>query len=190
MTWPIAGQACGVTYWLLVFVTLVASSSPALASTPDSRLLIPVVDLREITSRFGQRHDGFHSGIDLAAPYGSPVVAAEDGIVVSERRDPEYGIMVDLRGRSGALTRYAHLASVATAIHSGSAIGRGMLLGAVGETGRATGPHLHFEVRIGEDPVDPAPYMVASRRWVQRFAAPTVQATSRRHGRSGAPHHR
>ncbi len=174
----------------VVGVRLLAASflfgRPASASVPDARMLMPVTPLRQVTSPFGQRHDGFHPGIDLAAPYGSPGVAAEEGTIVSERREVEYGIVLDLRGRTGVVTRYAHLASVAPSVRSGSRVRRGEKLGSVGETGNANGPHLHFEVRIAATAVDPAPYMVRSNTIARVQLAAAGRSPGSRHRQRNA----
>ena len=151
-----------VSMRLSILIATVVGAPSAFAATLHGAMLMPVTQLQRVTSPFGERHDGFHPGIDLAAPWGSPVVAAETGTVVNARRDPDYGIVLDLKGLSGSLTRYAHLSSIAATVHDGIMMRQGALLGEVGETGNATGPHLHFEVRIAGTPVNPGPYVVGA----------------------------
>jgi len=79
--------------------------------------------------------------------------------VVYAGRHSDYGNVVDLRSREGILTRYAHLSAISAGIRPGAAISAGKQLGAVGATGNASGPHLHFEVRIRNKPVNPMQYL-------------------------------
>jgi len=111
-----------------------------------------------VSSRFGWRlspyggESEWHPGIDITAPYGTPVHATADGEVVFAGRDRGYGAMVVV-DHGTTRTRYAHLSAIWVRV--GQALRRGEPLGALGGTGRATGPHLHYEVRIGDEPVDP-----------------------------------
>jgi murein DD-endopeptidase MepM/ murein hydrolase activator NlpD len=104
--------------------------------------------------RFGPRGDGWHPGIDFPAPSGTPVTAAAPGRVQSAGYHDGYGLLVVVAG-GGAEELYAHLSS--SAVRRGAAVSAGQRLGRVGETGFATGPHLHFEVRIRGAAVDPGP---------------------------------
>lgn len=112
-----------------------------------------------VTSRFGMRRHPtlgggrMHSGVDLAAPTGSPVVAAADGVVAYADWKGSYGLLVTLRHASGFETRFAHLSRVL--VSPGQQVVRGQLLGLVGSTGRSTGAHLHYEVRQNGMAVDP-----------------------------------
>jgi murein DD-endopeptidase MepM/ murein hydrolase activator NlpD len=99
--------------------------------------------------RAGQRHDG----IDIAAPEGAPVAAAADGTVLFAGDQAGYGAVVILRHESGLVTLYAHNSRVL--VHEGARVARGEAIARVGQTGRTTGPHLHFEVREGTRPRDP-----------------------------------
>ena len=118
----------------------------------------------EFTSGFGSRSDpfrhgaAFHPGIDLAAPYGTPVYATADGTV--ERagwNSGGYGNLVEIDHGRGILTRYGHMSAVL--VHAGDKVTRGQQIGRVGSTGRSTGNHLHYEVRIDDSPVNPIPFM-------------------------------
>jgi murein DD-endopeptidase MepM/ murein hydrolase activator NlpD len=122
----------------------------------------PLDGTLHVRSAFGPRHDGFHSGVDLAARRGVPVLAVTAGTVVYAGRRPDYGKVVDLRSRAGVVTRYAHLSAISAGIRRGAVIAVGKQLGAVGATGNASGPHLHFEVRVGNKPVDPMRYLAAA----------------------------
>jgi murein DD-endopeptidase MepM/ murein hydrolase activator NlpD len=94
-----------------------------------------------------------HAGVDLAAPAGSPVVAAADGVVAYANWLGSYGLLVTLRHASGFETRFAHLSRIL--VSPGQLVTRGQTLGLVGSTGRSTGPHLHYEVRQNGTAIDP-----------------------------------
>ncbi|WP_435417899.1 M23 family metallopeptidase [Parerythrobacter aurantius] len=112
-----------------------------------------------VTSRFGRRMNpvtgmwGNHRGIDLAAPYGTPVSATGDGIVVQAGWMGSYGILVVIRHGAGVETRYAHLSALA--VRTGTKVSKGEIIGYVGSTGRSTGPHLHYEIRDRQQALDP-----------------------------------
>jgi murein DD-endopeptidase MepM/ murein hydrolase activator NlpD len=107
------------------------------------------------TDGFGPRGASFHTGIDFPAPSGTPVVAARDGVVDAAGWLPGYGQVVVLGHEQGVTTIYAHLSKIL--VDPGRSVTRGTNVGLVGQTGDATGPHLHFEVRVGDAAVDPAP---------------------------------
>lgn len=107
--------------------------------------------------RFGVRGGAHHDGIDIAAPEGSPVVAAADGSVIFVGQQSGYGTVVILRHERGLVTVYAHNSAVL--VHEGEHVTRGQLVARVGQTGRTTGPHLHFEVREGVKPRNPLLYL-------------------------------
>jgi murein DD-endopeptidase MepM/ murein hydrolase activator NlpD len=102
---------------------------------------------------FGPRGDAFHTGVDFPAPAGTPVRAAGAGCVEFAGFDDGYGLLVVLRHADGVTTWYAHLSRIA--VRAGACVGVGVLVGAVGATGHATGPHLHFEVRVRGAATDP-----------------------------------
>jgi murein DD-endopeptidase MepM/ murein hydrolase activator NlpD len=104
---------------------------------------------------FGPRGARFHAGIDFPAAAGTPVVAATDGVVVDAGwRDGGWGRIVELEHDQGVTTLYAHLSQVL--VKPGRRVSRGTTVGLAGQTGDATGPHLHFEVRLNGANVDPA----------------------------------
>jgi murein DD-endopeptidase MepM/ murein hydrolase activator NlpD len=107
------------------------------------------------TDGFGPRGSGFHTGIDYPAPKGTPVTAARDGVVRTAGWLPGYGKVVQLRHEQGVTTLYTHLSRIL--VDRGRRVARGTVVGLVGQTGDATGPHLHFEVRVRGAAVEPAP---------------------------------
>jgi peptidoglycan hydrolase-like protein with peptidoglycan-binding domain len=104
---------------------------------------------------YGPRGDGWHPGLDFPAPRSTPVTAAAAGVVEAAGWNDGYGKMVLLRHAGGVETRYAHLSRIT--VRPGQFVSTGTLVGRVGATGFATGPHLHFEVIVGGANVDPAP---------------------------------
>ncbi len=117
------------------------------------------IDKGHVTSMYGWRSDPFtgarefHGGLDIGAPEGTPVHAARDGTVTDIGRTDEYGRYVVITHPGGYQTVYGHLSSINATI--GEEVSTGFILGAVGHTGRATGPHLHFEVRTRAGTRDP-----------------------------------
>jgi len=99
----------------------------------------------------------FHSGIDISAPYGSPVRATADGEVSGASMGAGYGREVMLDHGHGFATVYGHLSAIA--VLAGQHVIRGQVIGYVGQSGRATGPHLHYEVRVHNVPVNPHKYL-------------------------------
>jgi LysM repeat protein len=112
----------------------------------------------QITSGFGQRDERMHEGVDICAPVGTPVLAADDGKVVYEGDDIRgYGNMIIIKHAGNLTTVYAH--NSRNLVKTGDLVKKGQKIAEVGQTGRATGPHCHFEVRIGEKPVNPEFYL-------------------------------
>ena len=116
-----------------------------------------------ITSGFGYRSDpfvgqaAFHAGIDFKGPIGAPIFSAANGKVAFVGRRPGYGNSIDIDHGNGLHTRYAHMSAFRA--RPGQTVTAGQLIGAVGSTGRSTGPHLHFEVRLRGQPVNPRPFL-------------------------------
>ena len=129
----------------------------------------------QITGSFGERIDpfngegAFHSGVDISASVGSPVIAPADGVVTFADFLGGYGRAVMVDHGHGISTRYGHLASFAVA--AGQRIHRGDTIGYVGQSGRSTGPHLHYEVRINDTPVNPYKYLRLTMAHLGGFAA-------------------
>ena len=113
------------------------------------------IDGARMSSGFGQRWGRLHAGLDYAAPTGTPIKAAAPGIVVRAGPAGAYGNLVEIRHADGTHTRYAHMSAFNTT--QGATVSQGQVIGLVGNTGRSTGPHLHFEIRKngGTTPVDP-----------------------------------
>ena len=124
--------------------------------------LLPVA-ARAMTSGFGLRQHPIlgtlrlHSGLDLAAAYGAPIVATSDGVVGAAAWNGGYGLFVALEHGGGIETRYGHMSRLNVA--AGQAVRKGDVIGYVGSTGRSTGPHLHYEIRVDGRPVNPAGHL-------------------------------
>ena len=115
---------------------------------------------RDSVSELGEAE--YHCGIDISAPLGHPVVASADGTVVLLDSRPDYGNLIVIDHGSGLTTRYAHLSGFKVTL--GQPVKRGQLIGLVGKSGRATGPHLHYEVRLNGNAVNPLRYLSKTPR--------------------------
>ena len=128
----------------------------------------PVIGEVEFTSGFGVRSDPFlgrpamHTGLDFRAQMGDPVRATANGKVASSGWAGGYGRMVEIDHGNGLSTRYGHLSEIIVKV--GDVIKIGQVIGAVGSTGRSTGPHLHYETRIDGEAVDPQKFLRAGVR--------------------------
>ena len=135
--------------------------------------------LEYISSGFGYRSDpftgeaAFHSGLDFRGPVGAPIFAAAKGRVSFAGVKSGYGNCIEISHGNGMVTRYAHRSAFRA--HVGQDVAAGEAIGAIGSTGRSTGPHLHFEVRINDRPVNPRPFLEA-----------TADVAQETHGRSAA----
>ncbi len=122
--------------------------------------------LGHITDGFGERLDpfsgegAFHTGVDIASDYGEPVHATADGVVVVAEDHVGYGRLVMVDHGFGITTWYGHLSAFATV--AGSRVKRGQVVGYTGTSGRSTGPHVHYEVRLNNAPVNPWRYLRSS----------------------------
>lgn len=120
-----------------------------------------------MTSNFGYRRDPFtgraamHSGIDFKGTRGEAILAAAQGKVIFAGRKSGYGNCIEIAHGNGLVTRYAHLSSIG--IKNGQKVEKGQRLGGMGSTGRSTGTHLHFEVRLNGRAINPRPFLEANR---------------------------
>ncbi len=130
----------------------------ALQKTPFA---IPVKAAFRFTSPFGMRWGRMHEGTDFAAAHGTPIYATADGTVIHAGWLSGYGNLVKIKHEFGIETRYAHMSKVRVKV--GDRVSRGDRIGDMGNTGRSTGTHLHYEVRIGGKPVNPMTYIKAAR---------------------------
>ncbi len=138
------------------------------------------VDGATLTSGYGMRWHPVlggrraHKGIDLAEPVGTPVHAPADGIVSRADWFSSYGLYISLEHGADIQTRYGHLSRLNVA--AGQTVHKGDIIGYVGTTGRSTGPHLHYEVRIAGASVNPVPYLQGEIRHTAQLAAATPLA--------------
>lgn len=153
---------------LAALQTNVVASETLLGALPQVPFAKPLSGSMEVTSPFGARLDPFlgkpamHTGVDLREDYGTDVRATAAGRVVSAGAAGGYGTMIEIEHGHGLSTRYAHLSAVA--VHEGQSVDKGEIIGQVGATGRATGPHLHYETRIDGEAVDPMRFLNAGER--------------------------
>jgi murein DD-endopeptidase MepM/ murein hydrolase activator NlpD len=145
-------------------VTRAATAAPGRATRSAARRPLGSGWVRPaggpLTSGFGYRWGKLHKGIDLGAPYGSPIYAAAAGVVTYAGPESGYGRLVTIRHADGTVTAYGHMSRIAT--HAGARVAAGEVIAYVGSEGHSTGPHLHFEVRIGGTvPIDPLPFLRA-----------------------------
>jgi len=130
----------------------------ALQKTPFA---LPVKSSFRYTSGFGPRWGRMHNGTDFAAAHGTPIYATADGVVTHAGWLSGYGNLVKIQHEFGIETRYAHQSKIRVTV--GQRVSRGDRIGDMGSTGRSTGTHLHYEVRIGGKPVNPMTYIKAAR---------------------------
>lgn len=111
-------------------------------------------------------HRAMHEGVDFSAPSGTPIFAAAAGVVVNVEQHPQYGNMVEIDHGNDISTRYAHASAVY--VQNGALVKRGQKIAAVGSTGRSTGPHLHFEVRVAGVAQNPNRFLQEAARYASR----------------------
>ena len=132
------------------------SPTVAAPSTKKFKLMWPVKGV--LTSKFGPRKGRMHDGIDIAAKVGVPIYAAAAGeVVYADNKLTGYGNLIIIRHNNNMFTAYAH--NSRNFVSSGDKVRQGQHIANVGETGRATGPHVHFELRRGETAINPIPYL-------------------------------
>jgi murein DD-endopeptidase MepM/ murein hydrolase activator NlpD len=151
-----------------VFSIALPSPRPAITTSGPFRFSgempsVMPVSARGMTSSFGLRQHPLlgtlrsHSGVDLAASQGSPIIATSDGLVGAAGWAGGYGLLVALDHGNGLQTRYAHMSRLN--VVPGQRVGKGEVIGFVGSTGMSTGPHLHYEIRVNGRPVNPASHL-------------------------------
>lgn len=113
------------------------------------------------TSPFGQRWGRLHAGVDLAGPVGTPIQAPADGVVIKAGRESGYGNVIRIQHEFGIKTVYGHLSRIRVKV--GQKVSRGQRIGDMGNTGRSTGPHLHYEIRMGDKPINPMKFIKAGQ---------------------------
>jgi len=121
----------------------------------------PVKNSFRFTSGFGPRWGRMHNGADFAGPIGTPIYATADGVVTKAGWSSGYGRLITIQHEFGIETRYAHLNRIR--VNVGERVSRGERIGDMGNSGRSTGPHLHYEVRVGGRPVNPMIYIRAGQ---------------------------
>jgi septal ring factor EnvC (AmiA/AmiB activator) len=122
---------------------------------------IPVKANFRYTSGFGPRWGRLHAGTDFAGPIGTPIYSTADGVITHAGWSSGYGRLIKIRHDFGIETRYAHLNAMDVRV--GQRVSRGERIGAMGNSGRSTGPHLHYEVRVNGNPVNPMTYIRAGQ---------------------------
>jgi murein DD-endopeptidase MepM/ murein hydrolase activator NlpD len=122
---------------------------------------MPVKGAFRFTSGFGMRWGRLHAGADFAADHGSPIYATADGVVTHAGWLSGYGRLVKIQHEFGIETRYAHMSRLRVKV--GERVSKGQRIGDMGNSGRSTGTHLHYEVRVGGDPVNPMNFIKAAR---------------------------
>jgi murein DD-endopeptidase MepM/ murein hydrolase activator NlpD len=122
---------------------------------------MPVKNNYRFTSGFGPRWGRMHNGTDFAAPVGTPIYAPADGVVTFAGWSSGYGRLVKIKHDFGIETRYAHQSRIRVKV--GQRVSRGDRIGDIGNSGRSTGPHLHYEIRVGGRPINPMIYIKAGQ---------------------------
>jgi len=152
---PSAGQNC-VSYFKRFKMEIELFEAPPAPALPDGYALLPWSE-SVLHDHADALFHSFHEGIDFPAEVGTPIEAAASGKVVYAEVHPAYGKMLEIDHGNGLVTRYAHCSSLS--VKEGDLVVRGQRVGTVGSTGRSTGPHLHFEVRLNGAPQNPARFL-------------------------------
>jgi murein DD-endopeptidase MepM/ murein hydrolase activator NlpD len=164
------------------------NGATTVGSTPLGKVSVPSglpLARATMTSHYGMRTHPvlggrrMHEGVDLAAPRGTPVYAPADGYVQKASEFGSYGNFIEMEHGGNIETRYGHLSGYAVA--AGDQVHKGQLIGYVGSTGRSTGPHLHYEVRVAGEAVDPTTYLADTQL--------AVNETDPKLGRGGPTKH-
>jgi len=151
------------TEQLTLFDLVLTKRAATLARQPTA---MPIASAAQLSSTYGWRRHPFHTelsaheGLDFAAPFGTPILAASGGVVRTAAYQGGFGNLIEIDHGDGLLTRYAH--AKVLLVKKGDLVARGQLIARVGSTGLSTGPHLHFEVRKHDKPQDPRAYLTGS----------------------------
>ncbi len=165
---PVGNRAPSITLGqLMAAYGATPAAGPVTGGTASDTgpLLVPVDG--ELSSEFGMRthpvhgDHRMHTGVDVAAPTGTPIRAAAGGEVVFAGDRGGYGLTIEIDHGNGRTTRYAHQSALDVEV--GQRVERGQVIGRVGSTGVSTGPHLHFEVRVDGEPIDPRLHLAGVR---------------------------
>lgn len=180
-TAPVADAAGDATFANLMSSWKRLDGGSATTGVARSAIYIPSgrpVEKLDLTSNFGIRSDPFngharmHKGIDIPGPVGTPIYATADGIVSRSQRVSGYGNLVEIAHGNDMSTRYGHMSKLL--VGPNERVRRGQLIGLMGSTGRSTGSHLHYEVRIAGEAVNPLPFVTGSERALALSRTPPV----------------
>lgn len=153
---------------MAISLTRMAALEQGLSGVPQ----VMPADYSQISSGFGYRRDPFntnpamHSGLDFKGPIGAPIRAAAQGKISFVGTRSGYGKTIEISHGNGLMTRYAHMSAYHAEV--GQMVDAGHVIGAIGNTGRSTGPHLHFEVRINDRAVNPRPFLEKARHVLEK----------------------
>lgn len=128
----------------------------------------PLLKVNNISSTFGQRGGRFHTGTDMPATKGTPILAVMDGRIISTNYDPGNGNSILMEHRDNFFTRYSHCSEIL--VKPGEFVRKGQIVGLVGSTGNSTGNHLHFEIRYNDVPLNPLDFLPYKENLVQPHA--------------------
>ena len=154
---PLARQSTNFSANPTANPTANPSANPSV--TPPSQTLTN----SPITSHFGYRLDpilkipALHQGVDIQAPLGTPIVASADGIVIQAQKQDQYGLMIEIAHAHQVRSKYAHASLLQVKV--GDTVKQGQTIGFVGSSGRSTGAHLHYEVLVGNQAIDPSKFI-------------------------------
>ena len=146
------------------YAKAIAEVPPPPPPPPEFTFGEPVAG-HQVNSPFGlrrmpwERRGRLHRGVDIAAPSGTPVAAVEDGVIVRAGTSASYGRFVEVKHEGGLTSFYAHLGRIERGAKAGTQVSGGTIIGRIGSSGISTGPHLHFEIRRGETPLNPTAFI-------------------------------
>ena len=137
----------------LLVASMAASAETGLLQVQVEEEVVWPVRVGRLTSAFGPRWGRQHQGLDIGAATGTPALAIQAGVVTFAGDKGDYGLVVDIDHGGSRLSRYAHLDALE--VEAGDSVDAGAVVGLIGATGNATGPHLHLELRVDGQSVDP-----------------------------------